>query len=904
MKPKRLIISGWGPYKKATKIDFEAFAGKGLFLVTGATGAGKTTVFDAISYALYGRLSGETREKNSVRSDFAEADTATYVELFMEHAGKEYHILRNPEYTRPRKKGGGVTKEKENAVLYFEDGTVLEGVKEVNARMQEILVLDYDQFKQITMIAQGEFARLLTASPKEKTAIFRDIFGTGIYESFTRLLREKAKALYGDVQEQKHKLEEDIKLLLAGGAKEKRQDSEEAVASEAEQSMGKYVLSTNKLEELTAGEYWNYDAIGEKLKELYKDAEKEEAQLEKQSTKLQQENDKLTAEITAKELENAQIEKLEAAKEKAEQLSLQTEDMEQKQLLLVRAKAAAAMEPYRIKAKAAMTRLREKQESIERNEETKGRLLKEQKELRFYEEYKEVLADYLECRASLEERLPTEKEALQILEKAKADWEKGKTDFEQADKRREAIKKQYEKAEKAFRYAAVGIAARMLKEGEPCPVCGSKEHPSPASLETGLLSEEELNALKEALNGAEAELAACQEKAVALRTKAQEQEKTWKHLKEQNTVLQEEIDAYIQRLLSEKNLSGDKFWEKPYREQKLFIRKKTERISQVGALLDGEEKLSEQLKQEFEDAKTETEDCLETLKKALLKEDFADEEECENAALPKEKIAALEQAKATYENEVTATQSIIVHLEETLKGKEKQDVSELLAQADSCKEKLKQVQETLKLTHAFTKEVKKTANRFAEGRKKMLQAEEEYGCVGELANLASGNNARRLVFEQYVLAGYFEEILRAANLRFYKMTGGRYEMSRIQEAGDGRIKDSLEIQVMDYYTGKQRSVKTLSGGESFKASLSLALGMSDVIQAMSGGIKVDTLFIDEGFGALDSESLDQACETLMGLVENNRLIGIISHVPELRERIDSQIVIEKTNSGSSIKIHV
>ncbi|MBQ9136386.1 MAG: SMC family ATPase [Lachnospiraceae bacterium] len=904
MKPKRLIISGWGPYKKETKIDFEAFEGKGLFLVTGATGAGKTTVFDAISYALYGRLSGETREKNSVRSDFAEADTATYVELFMEHAGKEYHIVRNPEYTRPRKKGGGITKEKENAVVYFEDGTVLEGVKEVNARMQEILVLDYDQFKQITMIAQGEFARLLTASPKEKTAIFRDIFGTGIYENFTRLLREKAKALYGDVQEQKHKLEEDIKLLLAGGVKEKKQGDEEAAGSENGLSVGKNVLSVKELAELTEGEYWNYDAIGEELKVLYKNGEKEESALEKQSKKLQEENDKLTAEITSKELENAQIEKLEAAKEKEKQLSLQKEDMEQKKLLLVRARAAAAMEPYRIRVKATMKRLEEKQESIAQNKETKDRLLKEQKELYFYEENKEFLIKYLECRGSLEESLPAEKVALQVLEKTKVAWEKAKTDFEKADKSREEIKKQYEKAEKAFRYAAVGIAARMLKEGEPCPVCGSREHPAPAEAETGLLSEEELNALKEALNDAEEELAACQEKAVALRTKAGEQEKAWMHLKEQNVALQEEIDTYIQKMLSEKNLSGDKFWEKPYREQQLFIQRKTERISRIGALLEGEEKLSEQLKQEWETAQREVKGCLEELKKALLKEQFADEAECEAAALPKEKIAAIEKEKANYENEIAATQSIILHLEETLKGKETQDVSELLVQAEACKAKLVQVQETLKSVHAFAKEVKKTATRFAEGRKKMQQAEEEYGCVGDLANLASGNNARRLVFEQYVLAGYFEEILRAANLRFYKMTGGRYEMSRIQEAGDGRIKDSLEIQVMDYYTGKQRSVKTLSGGESFKASLSLALGMSDVIQAMSGGIKVDTLFIDEGFGALDSESLDQACETLMGLVENNRLIGIISHVPELRERIDSQIVIEKTNSGSSIKIHV
>ena len=171
----------------------------------------------------------------------------------------------------------------------------------------------------------------------------------------------------------------------------------------------------------------------------------------------------------------------------------------------------------------------------------------------------------------------------------------------------------------------------------------------------------------------------------------------------------------------------------------------------------------------------------------------------------------------------------------------------------------------------------------------------------DLENMAAGNNPRRLVFEQYVLATYFEEILRAANLRFLKMTGGRYEMSRVGEVGDGRVKDNLEIQVLDYYTGKYRSVRTLSGGESFKASLSLALGMSDVIQAMNGGIRVDTLFVDEGFGALDEESLDQACNTLMSLAEKNCLIGVISHVPELRNRIDKQLIIEKTSSGSRVK---
>lgn len=283
MKPEKLIISGWGPYKDKIEIDFIKFEGKGLFLVTGATGAGKTTIFDAITYALYGSLSGDMREKNSVRSDFADPDTPTFVELFMQHDGKEYHILRNPEYVRRRKrvKNGALTKEKENAVLYLPDGHVLEGIREVNAKVQEILVLDYQQFKQITMIAQGEFARLLTAPPKDKTRIFRDIFGTGIYEQFTQALRAKSGELYGKVMEQRHKLEEDVNMLLVNRREE-----------------------TKQLAVLTETDNWNYTAVEEALAELAEEISDKEKALQKEGSDLQAESEKITQKIAGKKLEN------------------------------------------------------------------------------------------------------------------------------------------------------------------------------------------------------------------------------------------------------------------------------------------------------------------------------------------------------------------------------------------------------------------------------------------------------------------------------------------------------------------------------------------------------------------------------------------------------------------------
>ena len=288
----------------------------------------------------------------------------------------------------------------------------------------------------------------------------------------------------------------------------------------------------------------------------------------------------------------------------------------------------------------------------------------------------------------------------------------------------------------------------------------------------------------------------------------------------------------------------------------------------------------------------------------LVQYGFSGEEEYYQASLKKENRDALEKELEQYQRSVNATKDMIAHLKQIVKFGELFDVGELEQEISQAKYDKERILKNLKYWEQLGNELKRTRKLFVQKQEKIEEQQREYGRIKELENIASGNNKKKLVFEQYVLAGYFEQILLAANIRFRKMTLGRYEMYRTREVGDGRVKDNLEIEVMDYYTGKARSVRTLSGGESFKASLSLALGLSDIIQAMNGGIKVDTLFIDEGFGALDSESLDQACETLMGLVESERLIGIISHVPELKERIDKQIVIEKTGSGSSLKVVV
>lgn len=782
MKPKHLTLCGWGPYKSIEQVDFSAFEGKGIFLITGATGAGKTTIFDAITYALYGALSGTERDKerSSVRSDFADAATPTYVELLMEHGGEEYRIRRNPEYLRPKKRGGtenGYTREKENAVLYYPQGKVLEGVKEVNAALKELLVLDYQQFKKISMIAQGEFARLLVAPPKEKTQIFREIFDTGIYERFTQELGTRARASYGKVAELKSKLEEDIRLL----------------AVDLEKTDWSQELKSDFLE-LTGAENRNYDGITRSLELLAEEAVRRAEECQKAFAKLDRQGAKLSAELAAAEEENKRIRQFLQVCGERERLAEEAPLWEEKQMLCTRAMNAGW---------------------VESAEEKAGQLVRQ-------------LAGV---------RNDREKVLHRQIEETKLRLKEGQKAYLSQEKPCQAAKGAYEAAEHRRRLDAIGIAAEALEEGKPCPVCGSLHHPHPAAGDSGeRMTEAKLKALKSREAEEDIKLSRLLEDTVAEKTR---------------------LDGLLER-------------ERQMREQE------------------------EQLTGEWQEAEA-------AFEAVLAQYGFQDRTAYEEAKLPRQRRDALQRELEEYKNKRAANEELYRHLKENIKSTEPVDLTE---QKEKLQEVLGEREAVLKNQKRWEKgrdDVKRTVRLMKEKLSLIGEESREYGFVKDLENMAAGNNSKRLVFEQYVLAGYFEEILRAANLRFAKMTGGRYEMSRVPQVGDGRVKDNLEIQVMDYYTGKTRSVRTLSGGESFKASLALALGMSDVIQAMNGGIRVDTLFVDEGFGALDEESLDQACDTLMGLVEKNHMIGIISHVPELRERIGQQLVIERTGGGSRIR---
>ena len=871
MKPVELRISGWGPYKELQTIDFTRMEERGLFLITGATGAGKTTIFDAIMYALYGCMSGEVREKGSVRSDFAKPDTPTFVELSMTHKGESYHIYRNPEYLRPRKRKGAdgkeLTKEKEKAILTLPDGSSVEGSSEVTRKIEELLCLDYRQFKQISMIAQGEFTKLLTASSQEKTKIFRQIFDTGLYERIAQLLKERSSAIYKEVSGYRHKMDEDVELYHP------LEESAEAFAT------------------LVQGEAYDYEAVLAFLKEEKKRIGKEEKEVLAQYQKLEERtlvlNGKLVEAQKAAELQKS----LEREMDRKQLLDHRKEEMRQKEILLWKADRAGEIRQQELLCEESAKQIDKIKQQIRHLQEETG--LREQQILTL-QKLPEYQADF-EAACELKEKLSEQEQEsehnTELCKQLEAQLKQLQEVYLKLEQEELLARQTYEETEHRYRHNLAGILSAELEENRPCPVCGSLHHPAPAAVAEEHLTKEKVDQAKktwlqkqEKTMHQHGETMAARGKAEQAREKGCELLKTIGQLQEQMDQLPAEIKELLLKY-TRKSFEG---------ELNRLLQLRVERAEKQEQILTLQEEL--QKVQELFGKREEERDIL------LTKYGFASREEYQGCLLSKEQIEAGKRELQDYEKNCRANEELLQHLKEQVQElvladpvKLKEELQEALEEKRAVQQMLSKKQESRNLTERTYSSLK---TKLAGLRETM----ERYSLVKGLDDLANGNNKKRLVFEQYVLISCFEEILYAANLRLQTMSAGRYELRRVRGIVDARSKDNLEMEVLDYYTGKYRSVKTLSGGESFKVSLSLALGMSDVIQAQSGGIRVETMFIDEGFGTLDGESLDQACLVLQGLTESNRLIGLISHVPELSEKIPDQIRIHKTNTGSYAEV--
>lgn len=864
MKPQRLILCGWGPYKDETVIDFTKLNTE-LFLITGPTGAGKTTLFDAIAYALYGTLSGEVREKGTVRSDFADENTKTFVELFMTHKGKQYRILRNPEYLRPKKKksgGNAYTREKENAALTLPDGSLIAGNQDVTIRVEEILGMDSKQFRQISMIAQGEFARMLFANPAEKTAIFRELFGTGVYAAVQNRLKERSAGLYRDYMNFKHKMEEDASLL----------DLEE-----------------EEWKALISHEQPDYEAVEQYLRQSLDKLKMEISSGKKEEAKAQNELLKLREELTRIKELNKRFDELDESKFRLEELTVQKGIIQEKKeqiAVLQAAKILVLEEKSVLQKEQSAAQEGRRLETLEKDYQN---CLAEMKSLDEVNAYKEDIREAYLLYAHMEENSRELLDNKQKTEKINSSNVRAKEEYLAAQKEFEQARNSYEEADKRYKNAAIGIAAQYVEEGKPCPVCGSLHHPNIARIAKEIPDKKQLEELRQQAEKARESAAHLYETVLDYQKELEILAGTQQELLKIHGKLQQKEKLISDYVLGYVNTVKQEEFEK-----KLItyveMRSKAEEIQKQKELSAGE----------YEEKQK---DSLLLRKNFVLKLQDAgfDSKESYTAAVGMlDKLDALEQDVNEYREKLIAAKKLYEHLDESLKDRKrtsKEGTEQLFLQKQST---LEEVRSRMQKKHTQAEQIRRSLAGISENRKQAESVRAEYGIVKDLDDLANGNNSRRLVFEQFVLAGYFEQILKAANLRLFNMTDGRYELIRSKQVSDGRRKDNLEILVMDYYTGKERSVKTLSGGEVFKASLTLALGMSDCIQAHNGGIEVETLFIDEGFGALDEESLEQSCMVLQSLADTRRMIGIISHVPELRERIESQIIIEKKNFGSSV----
>ena len=910
MKPKKLTLSAWGPYAGCQSVNFETIS-DGLFLLTGPTGSGKTMIFDGISYALFGALSGKVRERDTLRSDFAKDSEETYVSLVFEHKGMEYTIIRHPRCIRKKKRGEGEIAVNEKACLYMPDQTVIENLTAVNEKIKDILGVTHEQFKQIAMIAQGEFQELLIADSKKRVEIFRNIFGTEAAERTARILSERSKALYSEIRMHKNRSDEAMASIISDGH--------------------------DRLSKLLAEPVQNEMQISEALFEAVADDKKTLKLTDRQLQALEADEAAAASEYKLyKEYE------MSAQKEEAVLLKLQTAFEETGRLMKL------LNERETIKTSVAAAALAAKTDKDHENRLS----LALDKDKKTFDENKKAIdagagahADVVKAETKVSENTRAIGECSLLIEQCR-DFVRIKKIhaakvpvYTAAQENADSLRSRYEAAELLRRQAAAGILAQMLKAGSPCPVCGSQSHPAPAKAVSGVVSEAQLKTMKSDSAAAEKEAQKLLNELTGLQ---KEKVLYWQNISRQAVPVLALDEG--RPLVGEDGLFVTErlFYEAVQAEKEALLKKDTvlkhsllsakQKKSAYDELVKSQEKLSQTIfKQEN------------ALKAAVLKSEASKAEFQKYEALLEDmdsrlpsgiSIEAAVKEKAALEKKISAETSgikkvrddyhtavISLASEEGQLQKSEEIVEKNKAQAAAVLERILKYTDGLGadewlLLKSKEIRVKKEARdklyrRYHQNKdisrelksknEKMEKLKADYSVVKSLEDAARGNNSRRLEFEQYVLGAYFDEILAAANIRLNHMSEGRYELFRCEKVKDMRRRSSLDIEVLDNYTGRRRSVKTLSGGETFKAALSLALGLSDVIQSYVGGIDIDLLFIDEGFGSLDETSVQTAVDTLMDLAGGSRMVGIISHVSELKERIDTQIVVEKGVCGSIIK---
>lgn len=917
MRPLKITMSAFGPYAGEVTLDMQKLGKSGIYLITGDTGAGKTTVFDAISYALYGEASGNYRENTTLRSKYASADTPTFVELEFEYNNEIYKINRNPEYPRPNKRGEGFTKQSANAELVMPDGSVVTKIKEVSAKVEEIIGINKNQFSQIAMIAQGDFRKLLNCETNERSKIFRKIFKTEPYHNIEIKLSSLFNELKRNREKEKSGIEQYINQLKC--------NENDTLSLELERAKSGDVLIEDVIK--LAGEIINKDTL--EYTKTQKNIESINEEIEKINSNIKlYENQEATKKAFAEA--SAQLEELKAKRNDCEKAYKSAEAQRERlddltrKINLINSKM-----PKYDELKSLENSINERAQSFEKS----NNLLKlKQQEITLLEkeiDEKSKALEEVKGADLLVQKLTVQKEEIkkkaEALKELKTEIDRCKTEQKNLKNAQSfaksaldeygALENEYNQIYIAFFNEQAGIIADELKDGEPCPVCGSTSHPNLARKSENAPSQADVESAQNLVKKAQEKADKARDTASALKSRfdeiaanvksaakklfgtddnvfddynsninalKKEHDCTLALLKTANEKLNlyQKLDKEIPKIQEKQKSLSDEIstLNTQKASDEAFISENTKRVTSIKSELDFES--ADLAKDKLKEYTNLSNDIKNAIEKS--KNDFDD-------------------IKSKYDTQKGTKAS----LEKALKEFKEIDLASLNEKSLKLNEYKKGVDETAKSLYSRIENNKSRVDDISKKRDILKGYDDKYVWLKALSETANGDisGKEKITLETFVQMTYFDSIIRKANIRLLTMSDGQYELVRRSDAETLKKNEGLALDVIDHFNASTRSVSTLSGGESFMASLCLALGLSDEIQSSNGGIKLDTMFVDEGFGSLDGEALDRALSALTSLSQGNRLVGIISHVDALRDRIDNKIVITKDRTiGSNAQI--
>ena len=917
MRPLKITMSAFGPYAGEVTLDMQKLGKSGIYLITGDTGAGKTTVFDAISYALYGEASGNYRENTTLRSKYASADTPTFVELEFEYNNEIYKINRNPEYPRPNKRGEGFTKQSANAELVMPDGSVITKIKEVSAKVEEIIGINKNQFSQIAMIAQGDFRKLLNCETNERSKIFRKIFKTEPYHNIEIKLSSLFNELRRNREKEKSGIEQYINQLKC--------NENDTLSLELERAKSGDVLIEDVIK--LAGEIINKDTL--EYTKTQKNIESINEEIEKINSNIKlYENQEATKKAYAKA--SAKLEELktkrnecEKAYKSAEAQRERLDDLTRK-INLINSKM-----PKYDELKSLENSINERTQSFEKSNNSLK--LKQQEIMLLEKEIDEKSKALEEVKGAdlLVQKLTVQKEEIkkkaEALKELKIEIDRCKTEQKNLKNAQSfaksaldeygALENEYNQIYIAFFNEQAGIIADELKDGEPCPVCGSTSHPNLARKSENAPSQADVESAQNLVKKAQEKADKARDTASALKSRFDEIAANVKSAAKKLFGTDDNVfDDYNSNINALKKEYDDTLALLKTANEKLNLYQKLDK--EIPKIQEKQKSLSDEIstlntqKASDEAFISENTKRVTSIKSELDFEsaDIAKDKLKEYTTLSNDIKNAIEKSKNAFDDiksKYDTQKGTKASLENALKEFKEIDLASLNEKSLKLNEHKKDVDETAKSLYSRIESNKLLVDDISEKRDILKEYDDKYVWLKSLSETANGDisGKEKITLETFVQMTYFDSIIRKANIRLLTMSDGQYELVRRSDAETLKKNEGLALDVIDHFNGSSRSVSTLSGGESFMASLCLALGLSDEIQSSNGGIKLDTMFVDEGFGSLDGEALDRALSALTSLSQGNRLVGIISHVDALRDRIDNKIVITKDRTiGSNAQI--